>query len=69
MAVLTVWMALMVIQISYVAEPIVEKAVFDSRSICEEFLSLTRPALREDAEPVVYECILLHISIDTGDDE
>ena len=49
--------------------PKVRTMVFDSRSICAEFLSITRPALREEAIPVVYECIPLHITIDTGDDE
>ena len=68
MAVLTFWMALMVIQMPSSAGPIVETAVFGNHSICEEFLSLTRPALKEDAEPVVYKCIPLSISVNTGDD-
>ena len=68
MAVLTVWMALMVIQMPSSTESFVDTAVFSNRPICEEFLSLTRPALRKDAEPVVYECIPLHITIDSGDD-
>ena len=65
MTALTFWMALMVIQMPSSDHPIVETELFGSRSTCEQFVALTRPALKEEAKPIVYKCISVRIAKDT----
>ena len=48
---------LTVIQVPPSAQPIVETATFGSRATCEQFVRLSRPALNEEAKPVVYKSI------------
>ena len=54
----------MVIQMPYFTQPFVETAIFESHDICEEFMRLSKPALREGAKPIVYKCIPVDISKD-----
>ena len=64
MATFTFWMALMVIQMPSSAQPIVETAIFGNRTSCEQFVLLSRPALKEVAEPIVYKCVSVAITKD-----